>query len=284
MTWVLYVRTGHRVSDLSPSMVIRSAVLHRLATRALNDPQTRIVERPVRFRRRAGGKSKVSGQVSASLAAGRAMLSVAMAESGPRPVLALMAKAPRDGHAKTRLAADIGLSETRALWAACLADGAASLGASGRALMVRTVVVVPEARDKEPVEALLDDGWDLAIQQRPGLSGGLIECFLRAFDAGATSAFAVGADSPTLPRELIAMAALPDAPRLGELAARGILEPTSAPRLSSSSRRGLARVRGSPTIGSGPLRSCASTRQPRTGRRRATVISRKASCASLLTR
>ena len=220
VTWVLYVRTGQRVSDLSPSKVIRSAVLHRLAadhagygwtvqliTRALKDPQTRIVERPVRFRKREGGQSKVSGQVRASLAAGRAMLSVALAESRPRPVLALMAKAPRDGHAKTRLAADIGLTETRALWAACLADGAASLLASARALRLRAMVVVPEARDKEPVEALLDDGWDLAIQQRPGLSGGLIDCFLRAFDTGATSAFAVGADSPTLPRELIAMAA-----------------------------------------------------------------------------
>ncbi|MEJ7754516.1 MAG: DUF2064 domain-containing protein, partial [Candidatus Limnocylindrales bacterium] len=179
----------------------------QLITRALSDGGTRIVERPVRFRKRRGGKSKVSGKVRPSLAAGRAMLTVAIAESRPRPVLGLMAKAPRDGHAKTRLAADIGLTETRALWAACLADGAASLGATARALRLRAMVIVPEARDEEPVRALLDDGWDLNIQQRPGLSGGLVECFLRAFDAGATSAIAVGADSPTLPRRLVAMAA-----------------------------------------------------------------------------
>gem|GEM_PF-260475 len=220
VTRTLAVLTGQRVSDLSPFKVIRSAALHRLGaddagygwtvqliTRALSDGGTRIVERPVRFRKRRGGKSKVSGKVRPSLAAGRVMLTVAIAESRPRPVLGLMAKAPRDGHAKTRLAADIGLTETRALWAACLADGAASLGATARALRLRAMVIIPEARDEEPVRALLDDGWDLNIQQRPGLSGGLVECFLRAFDAGATSAIAVGADSPTLPRRLVAMAA-----------------------------------------------------------------------------
>lgn len=220
VTRTLAVLTGQRVSDLSPFKVIRSAVLHRLGaddagygwtvqliTRAQSDGGTRIVERPVRFRKRRGGKSKVSGKVRPSLAAGRAMLTVAIAESRPRPVLGLMAKAPRDGHAKTRLVADIGHTETRALWAACLADGAASLGATARALRLRAMVIVPEARDEQPVRALLGDGWDLNIQQRPGLSGGLVECFLRAFDAGATSAIAVGADSPTLPRRLVAMAA-----------------------------------------------------------------------------
>ncbi len=134
------------------------------------------------------------------------MLSVAIAESGRRPVLALMAKAPREGHAKTRLAAEIGQAETQTLWAACLADGAASIGAAARALRMRQVAIVPEARDEEPVRRLFGDGWEVTVQQRPGLSGGLIDCFLRAFDQGSASAIAVGADSPTLPRALLATA------------------------------------------------------------------------------
>ncbi|MBA3852702.1 MAG: DUF2064 domain-containing protein [Chloroflexi bacterium] len=219
VTRVLTVRTGQRVSDLPPFKVVRSVALHRLdpdhagygwtvqlIARALTDPATRVVERPVRFHKREGGRSKVSGQLTASLAAGRAMLRMAIAESGRRPVLALMAKAPRDGHAKTRLAAEIGQVETRALWAACLADGAASLGAAARALRMRQVAIVPEARDEEPVRRLLGDGWEVTVQERPELSGGLIDCFLRAFDGGSTSALAVGADSPTLPRAFLTLA------------------------------------------------------------------------------
>ncbi|MDQ3492824.1 MAG: DUF2064 domain-containing protein [Chloroflexota bacterium] len=219
VTRVLAVRTGRRVGDLSPFKVIRSAALLRLRAdhagygwtvqliaRALTDPTTRLMERPIRFRTRRGGRSKVSGQLRASLDAGRAMLSMAMAESRPRPVLALMAKAPRDGHAKTRLAADIGQAETRDLWAACLSDGAASLGGAARMLRLRRLVVVPEERDELPVRDLLDSGWSVDIQQRAGLSGGLVDCFLRAFDLGASSAVAVGADSPTLPHDRLAMA------------------------------------------------------------------------------
>jgi glycosyltransferase A (GT-A) superfamily protein (DUF2064 family) len=220
VTRVLAMRTGRRVRDLSPFKVIRSAELDRLkadhagygwtvqlVTRALTDPTTRVVERPVHFRKRHGGRSKVSGQLRASLAAGHAMLTVAMGESRPWPVLALMAKAPRDGHAKTRLAADIGQAETRDLWAACLADGAASLGGAARTLRLRPLVIVPEQRDEQPVRDLLGDGWTVSIQQRTGLSGGLVDCFLLAFDLGASSAIAVGADSPTLPHERLAMAA-----------------------------------------------------------------------------
>ncbi|MDQ3553648.1 MAG: DUF2064 domain-containing protein [Chloroflexota bacterium] len=217
ITRVLAIRTGRRVGDLSPFKVIRSAALLRLRAdhagygwtvqliaRALTDPTTRLVERPVHFRTRRGGHSKVSGQLRASIDAGRAMLTVALAESRPRPVLALMAKAPRDGHAKTRLAADIGQAETRDLWAACLADGAASFGAAARTLRLRPLVVVPEERDELPVRDLLGSGWTVSVQQRAGLSGGLVDCFLRAFDLGASSAVAVGADSPTLPHDRLA--------------------------------------------------------------------------------
>ncbi len=220
VTAVLAHRTGQRIDDLPPFKVMRTSALQRIdadhagygwtvqaITRALTDPSIRVVQRDVRFRKRHGGRSKVSGRVRASLAAGWAMLAVAIAESSPRPVLALMAKAPRDGHAKTRLAAEIGQAETRELWAACLADGAASLGATARTLRWRTVAIVPEARDEEPIRRLLGDGWAVTVQQRSGLSGGLVDCFLRAFDAGATSAMAVGADSPTLSREIVEMAA-----------------------------------------------------------------------------
>ncbi|MEP6639855.1 MAG: glycosyltransferase family 2 protein, partial [Chloroflexota bacterium] len=114
---MLSVRTGRRTHDLPPFKVIRRAALERLdlddagygwtaqlVTRALADPGVTIRERSVIFRRRAGGVSKVSGDWRASVRAGRAMISVGWRESRSRPVVAMMAKAPGAGHAKTRLA------------------------------------------------------------------------------------------------------------------------------------------------------------------------------------
>ena len=213
---ILALRTGRRVRDLPPCKIFRAEALARMAlddqgygwtvqsiARALADPATRVVERPVHFRRRRGGRSKVSGSVGASLAAGRAMLSVAWRETRPRPVLALMAKAPGDGHAKTRLAADIGGSLTRSLWSACLADGGASLARSAGRLRLAPVALVPTASDRFVVARLLGGEWRVVVQHRVGLTGALVDAFAAAFDAGADWAVAVSADSPTLPDDLL---------------------------------------------------------------------------------
>nr|MBA2489507.1 DUF2064 domain-containing protein [Chloroflexota bacterium] len=217
---ILGLRTGRRVRDLPPCKIFRAEALARMAlddqgygwtvqsiARALADPATRVVERPVHFRRRRGGRSKVSGSVGASLAAGRAMLSVAWRETRPRPVLALMAKAPGDGRAKTRLAADIGSTPTEALWAACLADGGRVIGRSASALGMHTVAFVPDLADQPIVGRSLGPTWRTRVQDRRGLGGALVDAFLHGFDGGSSWAMAISADAPTVPKQLIAAAA-----------------------------------------------------------------------------
>ncbi len=208
-------RTGGRVRDLPPFKVIRREALAvldlddagfgwtvQLVARALRAPGLRVTETPVRFRRRRGGRSKVSGSIRASYAAGRRMIGCALAETRRRPVIALMAKAPRAGHAKTRLAADIGQEAALGLWAACLADLGPSIRGAARGV-ADTIAVVPAAADAGPVAALLGPGWSTIVQQRSGLGGAITDGFVEAERLGADRAIAVSGDNPTLPAGLL---------------------------------------------------------------------------------
>ena len=209
---IVSIRTGRRVHDLPPAKALRSTALERLQLddsgygwtvqfvgRALADPNLRVREVPVAFRRRRGGVSKVSGSARASILAARAMLRVAVEATRPRPVVALMAKAPRVGHAKTRLSVDLGLEATAELWSACLGDsGANLLEAAGQGAM-DPVVMLAGTADLSPVTAIVGPRWSPRVQMRVGLSGALIDVFLEAFDRGTDRAMAVAGDVPSLP-------------------------------------------------------------------------------------
>lgn len=209
---VLSTRTGRRVHDLPPAKVIRASALKRIAldeegfgwtvqfvARSLGDPTIRIREVSVGFRVRRGGISKVSGSVRASIRAAVAMLRVAIQGTAPRPVVALMAKAPRAGHAKTRLAIDLGADRTSELWAACLQDSGANLLEAAVAAGMDPVVMLAEPSDVEPVLALVGGRWSPLVQTRPGLSGALVDVFLGADDRGSDRAVVVAGDVPALP-------------------------------------------------------------------------------------
>jgi glycosyltransferase A (GT-A) superfamily protein (DUF2064 family) len=213
VAWLLRQRTGRAVHDLPPFKVIRRETLValdldddgfgwtvQLIARALRDPGLRIVEVPARFRRRWGGQSKVSGNLRASIAAGRRMIACALAETSDpgRPLIALMAKAPRPGHAKTRLAADIGQGPAIELWTACLADLGPAVRAATRGL-ADTIAVVPSTEDAPAVAELLGPGWSIVIQQRPGLGGAIVDAFEAGAARGADRVIAVSGDNPTLP-------------------------------------------------------------------------------------
>lgn len=229
---ILSRRTGRRVHDMPPFKVVRAEALARMdlddegygwtvqsIARALSDPSTRVVERPVRFRRRCGGRSKVSGSVRASVAAARAMLTVAWRETQPRPLMALMAKAPGNGQTKTRLAADIGSGRTESLWAACLADGGRSIGSTAWHEGMDPVAFVPDRSDEPAVARSLGPRWRTRVQDRDGLGGALVDAFIHGFDRGGTWALAISADAPTVPAKLIAAAA--DALSVGRKAVLG---------------------------------------------------------------
>jgi glycosyltransferase A (GT-A) superfamily protein (DUF2064 family) len=208
---ILSIRTGRRVHDLPPAKAIRTAALRRLQLddpgygwtvqlvgRALADPGLAIDEVAVPFRRRRGGVSKVSGSVRASMRAAQAMFVVALRATRPRPLLAMMAKAPGPGNAKTRLSVDLGDDQTAGFWRACLGDTSANLHAAAMAVGLDPVAMVADPSDRVPVKAIIGPGWGSCVQRGRGLSGALIDVFLEAFDRGTDRAMAVAGDVPTL--------------------------------------------------------------------------------------
>ncbi len=87
-TWMIAARYGHRYADLGSPRAIRSDALRRLELRESHhgwpvEMQVealrrglRVAEVAVRYRRRRGGRSKVSGSLAGSWRAGRAILRV----------------------------------------------------------------------------------------------------------------------------------------------------------------------------------------------------------------
>ncbi len=227
--------TGRRVHDLPPAKVLRAGTLRRLAldhdgygwtaqlvARALADRGLVIREIAVRFRPRQGGTSKVSGSPRGSAAAARALIETTVRERRPAPVLALMAKAPGAGHAKTRLAREIGEELTASAWAACLADTAAGLVRAADRSRASTLIMVPRIEDVAPIRDLVGRDWAIRVQTSSGLAGALVDVFLTAFDAGADRAIAVAGDNPSIHEDVI-LAALE---RLGRAGDAAVLGPT----------------------------------------------------------
>nr|MBA2380980.1 DUF2064 domain-containing protein [Chloroflexota bacterium] len=213
---IVSLRCGRVIRDLPPYKVVRRATLEQLdlddetygwsvqlVARAGREPSIRVREIPVPFRARRGGVSKVSGSWRASFDAGRAMIAVAVRETRRRPVLALMAKAPGAGHAKTRLAVELGEDRTAELWAACLADVGEAGETAGREVAAASVVMIPRSDDIDPIGRIIGPGWIPIVQRRVGLAAALVEVFITAFDRGADRAVAIAGDAPGLPPSLI---------------------------------------------------------------------------------
>ncbi len=209
---IVSIRTGRTVHDLPPFKALRAPSLARLGLsdagygwttqlvgRAIAEPTIQFREMPVRFRRRRGGTSKVSGSWRASVAAGRAMVGRAWSETAARPVLGLMAKAPGPGRAKTRLAAEIGDEAAAAFWTACVSDAADGLLEASRAARLTPIAMLPSDADVDPVVRLIGPAWIPIVQAGPGLAAALSDVFLAAFDRGADRAIAVAGDAPGLP-------------------------------------------------------------------------------------
>lgn len=110
-----------------------------------------------------------------------------------RPVVGLMAKAPRPGFAKTRLIPALGAAGAAALAEAFIADTAALLRRAG----VDAVVV---ATPPEAVDLLSALSGFPAIAQREGdLGARMSGAFADLFARGHAPVLLVGTDSPTQP-------------------------------------------------------------------------------------
>ena len=135
------------------------------------------------------------------------MLRSALVETRRRPLLALMVKAPRPGHAKTRLARSIGDEAAAGFWRACLTDCGGRMLQVADALGLQPALMLAEEADREPLKDLLAPRWVRLVQSRPGLGHALVEVFQAARARRSGFALAVSADNPALPGELIEDAA-----------------------------------------------------------------------------
>lgn len=208
---IITLRTGRRIHDLPPFKVIRAELLGRLnldaagygwtvqlISRAAIDRSARIREVPVRFLRRRGGVSKVAGQLRASILAAIAMLRTAWVETVPRPIIAIVAKAPRAGQVKTRLIPKLGPHLAATMWRASLADTAVVVRTAAAALRALPLIVV-RADELAEVQALVGREFIPTVQGKPGLDGAIGAAFEMAAAMGADRALVVSGDNPDLP-------------------------------------------------------------------------------------
>lgn len=205
---LLRARTCQKVHDVPPFKVVKADALAAIGSgetgygwtvelvgRAMAHAAMRVAEVPVGFHPRVGGESKVSGRLVPSLRAGLAMLRQARSATRARGLLVMMAKAPRRGHCKTRLAEDVGVAAAEGFWTACLQDSARTVLSAGREAGLDVLAMVPSPADAAVVRELT--GLPCLAQQRPGLGQALLE----VSELPAPYTIAVSADTPTLPAE-----------------------------------------------------------------------------------
>jgi rSAM/selenodomain-associated transferase 1 len=124
-----------------------------------------------------------------------------MGSSGNHRTLVIMAKAPRPGTVKTRLAQSLPIEEVTELYR-CLLDDTLSLA---RSLDAVNVAIMCPASDVEELTRLAR-GVSVAAQKGEGLAAGLTSVFAHFAAAGRQRVVAFNSDSPHLPASVLASA------------------------------------------------------------------------------
>ncbi len=128
--------------------------------------------------------------------------------------VAIMAKAPRPGHVKTRLQGVLQPDEAAALGTAFLRDTAENLHAAAATAPIDPFVAYAPAGQEARFDGLLPAGTVLLLADgsggaAPGVEGFgcvLLETMRRLFALGYGAACVLAADSPTLPTDALAAA------------------------------------------------------------------------------
>jgi glycosyltransferase A (GT-A) superfamily protein (DUF2064 family) len=111
--------------------------------------------------------------------------------------LAVMAKAPIPGEAKTRLGATLGNAVAAELYRAFFLDTLAVLDQLALNLDAAwKVIVCPDERHAQQVSPIVGGGWSIVPQHRVGLMGGIVDAFEIGFAARAELVLVSDADSP----------------------------------------------------------------------------------------
>ena len=114
-----------------------------------------------------------------------------------RITLAVVAKAPIPGVAKTRLGAAVGHQRAAELYRGFLADTLAILDETAEQFrQAERVVVGPNREHAGRLGSLVGAAWRVSSQNGSGLMAGIVEAFEIGFALGAGSVVVVDADSP----------------------------------------------------------------------------------------
>lgn len=114
-------------------------------------------------------------------------------------ILVIMAKAPRPGLVKTRLAASLPSSAVSALYR-CLLDDTIALA---RSLDGVEAAIMCPAADVGNLERIAGDGMPVVPQEGEGLATGLTSAFARFTTSGQRRVVAFNSDSPHLPASVL---------------------------------------------------------------------------------
>jgi rSAM/selenodomain-associated transferase 1 len=139
------------------------------------------------------------------VAHGLSSLDVSTNRAG-RCAIAIMAKAPRVGAAKTRLVPPLSPANAAALSACFIRDAAANIeNAALRAPIDGYIAFTPADAESE-FRPLLAQGTQLLPSRRPGLAASLFDAVTDLTAAGYGAVCLINSDSPTLPAEILVAA------------------------------------------------------------------------------
>src|SRR2546428_6050513 len=121
-----------------------------------------------------------------------------------KEALVVIAKAPREGEAKTRLLSALSPEEARRLYVAFLSDTFALMEdvREEREGLSLALCYTPEG-EEEAFEEVEREGSLMIPQRGENLGERLTNCFADLFALGFESVVVIGADSPTLPARYV---------------------------------------------------------------------------------
>src|SRR5713226_6085531 len=121
--------------------------------------------------------------------------------SGSDRVLVIMAKAPRPGAVKTRLALSLSPADVTALYC-CLLDDTLALARSLKLGDVEVAIMCPES-DVTELAQLAGNETTIVAQKGEGLAAGLTSVFAHFAEDHRRRTIAFNSDSPHLPRSVL---------------------------------------------------------------------------------
>jgi rSAM/selenodomain-associated transferase 1 len=121
--------------------------------------------------------------------------------------MAVMAKAPRVGQAKTRLASVLSAKAAAEISACFIRDAVGNISAAAMEAAIDGYVAYSPRDAENEFRAMLSDSIGLLPSLRPGLGASLHDAASDLFAAGYGSVCLVNSDSPTLPTPMLVNAA-----------------------------------------------------------------------------